>query len=304
MRKIYLWGLTLWWAGMLCPVSGLAAEPLTVFVSILPQKTFVERIAGPDVRVLVMVGPGRSPATYEPTPRQMQALTRAMLYFRIGVAFEEVWLERIQDVNPELRVVDTRQGITLRSLALTRVSDEPETGPPAKAGPSHQHQPGRPDPHIWLDPNLVQIQAQTLFTALVQAKPEAREQYQQNLDQFRDELTRLDAELRATLSGLSERRFLVFHPSWVYFAAAYGLEQIAIEQAGKEPGPRTLARLIEFCRENGLRTIFVQKQFSDKSARAIARAVEGRVLQVDPLAADYFGNLKQVALILAGESAP
>ena len=148
----------------------------------------------------------------------------------------------------------------------------------------------------------MKIQVQTMFAALAKARPENQERYQKHLDQLLAELSQLDEEIRTLLSGLTERRFLVFHPSWGYFAAAYDLEQIAIEQGGQEPGPRSLARLIEYCQAQGLRTLLVQKQFSDKSARAVARAVQGRVVAVDPLAADYFANLKQVARVLAGES--
>lgn len=293
-----LFGLT----AVLWSTGTISAETLTVFVSILPQKTMVERIAGPDARVLVMVRPGRSPATYEPTPRQMQALTEASLYFRVGVAFEEAWIERIQEIHPGLRMIDTRQGITLRPLEDKQVSLKLETGTHGQTGQGHAHPLGRLDPHFWLDPNLVKIQARTMFEALAQERPQNRETYQKHLEQLLLELSQLDGELRAMLSGLTDRRFLVFHPSWGYFAAAYDLEQIAIEQGGKEPGPRSLARLIEYCQAQDLRTILVQKQFSDRSARAVARAVQGRVLAVDPLAADYFANLKQVVRILAGES--
>lgn len=272
------------------PASGLCGDKIHVFVSIVPQAYFLERIGADHVDVEVMVGPGQSPATYEPRPRQMAALGRTNLYFRIGVPFETAWINRIVNANPHMRVIDTRRGITL--LPMTR-NNPP--GPADHAGKGR----GMDDPHIWLSPRLVKIQAQTVCDALIQQDPVHEEDYRKNLKVFFRDLDTLDATISGLLHDLRHRTFLVFHPSWGYFARDYGLSQIAIETEGKAPSAKTLARIIASAKQKDIRVIFVQKQFSKRSARAVARAVGARVIEVDPLARNYFENMKYLAETLA-----
>lgn len=274
MFKRWLVGLLLpWWS------VGVMAAP-TVFVSILPQKYFVERIAGDAVRVEVLVPPGHSPATYEPLPRQMAALEKAPLYFRIGVAFEGLWLPALRERRPGLRVVDTRQGVELL--------------PMAGAGTG-----GRLDPHIWTSPRRVRQQAATIRAALSELLPERAAALLAAEQRFAGELQQLDAEIGALLRPVQGRRFFVFHPSWGYLAVDYGLRQEAIETAGKEPGPQALAKTLASAKQAGARTIFVQRQFSQNAAAAVAREIGGRVVALDPLAADFIANTRQVARELA-----
>ncbi len=277
-----------------------AGKPL-VFVSILPQAAFVEKIAGDLVDVRVMVGPGQSPATYEPSPQQMAQLSRARLYFRIGVPFENVWIERLAEINPQMKIIDTREGIELRTMAAHTHHEEGHE----EEGKHHDHDEeaagGILDPHIWLDPNLVKTQAETIGAALAAEFPGEKAQFESNLEEFIAELSELDGYIRQKLAGLERRTFLVFHPSWGYFADAYGLEQVTIESEGKEPGGQALAQIIEHAREEQVGTVFVQKQFSARTAQTIAKAIGARVVELDPLARDYAANLRRVADVLAQE---
>lgn len=278
--------------GLLLTVSLAAANPpLPVFVSILPQQTFVEAIGGEHVAVSAMVGPGHSHATYEPSPQQMVKLSQAKLYFRIGVAFENAWMDRLQALNPAIQVIDTREGVPL--LDNESPQDTPHDGAHA-FGPE-----GPKDPHIWLDPNRVKIQARTIRDALSAADPAHRTAYETNYRHFVAELETLDQEVRQILAPVKGRRFLVFHPIWGYFADAYGLEQVPIEVAGKEPSAKQLARIIAMARAQGIKAIFVQQQFSARAAQTVAGALDAEVVQVDPLAADYFNNLRAVARAFA-----
>ncbi len=259
----------------------VAAEPLEVFVSILPQRYFVERIGGEHVRVGVLVGPGQSPATYEPTPRQMARLAKAQVFFRVGVAFETSLLRKIASISPNLPVVDTRRGVRLL-----------EIGTPHHHG--DQHAAGK-DPHIWLDPKRVRIQAQTIAQTLRDLVPGHAEDFARNLAAFQADLNAVDARITALLAPLAGRSFLVFHPAYGYFADSYGLKQIAVETAGKSPGPRRIAQWIDTARREGVRIVFVQPQFSAHAARTIATAIDGAVVPLDPLAADYLANLEAMA---------
>lgn len=271
---------------------GKSAEPVKVFVSILPQVYFVERVGGDRVAVSVMVGPGQSPATYEPRPKQMADLSQALFYFRIGVPFESAWIERIRKVNPRLKIVDTRRGIELRPM-------KPGHG---HGGQVHSRET-RPsddgrremDPHIWLSLRLVKKQAENICRALVSEDPAFRAYYEENLRLFSHDLDRVDQEIAGILSNLKTRKFMVFHPTWGYFARDYGLEQVPIESEGKEPSARELARVIKQAGENDIRVIFVQEQFSTHSAEVVARSIGGRVVPVNPLSEDYLNNMRKVA---------
>jgi zinc transport system substrate-binding protein len=298
------------------------ADPLRVFVSVLPQKTFVERVGGPGVEVQVMVQPGASPHTYDPTPRQVAALARADLYVAVGVSFEDAWMGRIRAANPRMQVLDSSQGIDLRAMEAPDHDAEPghghaDEGQPAVArglggqgtgpaeageGVGHDHQVR--DPHLWTSPPLVKQMAAGIRDALTQLDPGNGPTYAANYAAFAAELDSLDREIRARLAGVANRRFMVFHPAWGYFADTYGLTQVPIERGGKEPGPRALAALIDQARREQVRVIFVQPQFSRKAAAQVASAIGGRVEVMDPLAPDYLGNLRRVASVLVEAGTP
>ena len=267
------------------------AASLQVFVSVLPQKYIVERIGGGDVEVSVMVGPGRSPATYEPTPKQMATLANAAVYFRIGVAFETVWMERIGANNPDLRIIDLREGLALRSIE-------------SHSHHGHDHHDeeevqGLMDPHVWTSPLLVQAMAGKVLSVLAELNPGAETIYRDNYQALLNDLEALDRDIRAKLSPLTNRRFLIFHPSMGYFADTYELQQVPIEMEGKEPGAKTLARLIDEAKAQGIRVIFVQQQFSRRLAENIARSIGATVIAIDPLAEDYTSNMRHIAEVFA-----
>jgi zinc transport system substrate-binding protein len=260
--------------------------PLKVTVSILPQKYFVERIGGEHVDVNVMVQPGASPATYEPKPEQLTALGKADAYVSIGVPFEKAWLDRIASANPSMLMVDTTQGIERMPMGLYRHHGEEE----------HQEdETENPDPHIWLSPTLVKTQAQTIYEALVELDPAHKDAYKANLDSFISDIGALDADIRETLRGVENRRFMVFHPSWGYFARDYGLEMIPIEVGGQEPSAAELAALIAKAQEEGIKVVFAQPEFSTRAAETIAQEIGGQVLLISPLAPDWLDNLRRVA---------
>jgi zinc transport system substrate-binding protein len=275
------------------PLAVCAEPVLQVFVSVLPQQYFVERIGGDRVKVEVLVGPGQSPATLDPTPKQMARLTGADLYLRIGVPFENVLMDRLTAANEKLRVVDQREGLDLLVLEEGHHHDD-----------GHGHEAGELDPHIWLSPKLAMVQAQTIARALAYEGASAKLVYHANFSEFIRDLKAVDARIEAALAGLENREFFVFHPAYGYFAQAYGLTQVAVEFEGKEPSGRQLARLIDRAKAAGVKVLFVQPQFSDKSARAVADGVGAAVVKMDPLAPDYLENLERMAQTLADALGP
>jgi len=152
------------------------------------------------------------------------------------------------------------------------------------------------DPHVWLSPPLVKIMARNILTALAEADPGNKAAYQENYDRFVGEIDELDVKIRDIFAkNTGNREFVVFHPAWGYFAKAYGLKQVPVEKQGKAPGPKGLAALIDHAGERGIRVIFVQPQFSEKSAETIARDIGGKVVKADPLAYAWLDNLQKAA---------
>lgn len=263
-------------------------DPIRAYVSILPQKYFVERVGGDLVQVQVMVKPGASPATYEPTMKQIADLGNTNVFFRIGVPFEEAWIGKIKEANKNMRLIDTRDGITLREIDAFN-----DHGHQHDAEEVHDHK-GK-DPHIWLSPELVKQQAKTIAEALGEIRPGQKEFFNQNLNDFILDLDRLNDEIQKAFEGLENKMFVVFHPSWGYFADDFGLQQIPIESEGKEPGFNQMSKLINFAKDHNIKVIFVQKQFNKKQAGAVAGQINGVVVEIDPLAENYIENLKHIA---------
>jgi zinc transport system substrate-binding protein len=167
---------------------------------------------------------------------------------------------------------------------------------------AHAHGNER-DPHVWTSPPLVKRMAARIRDGLISLDAEGASEYLASYAQFAVRLDHLDRDLRGILSKAGSRRFMVFHPAWGYFADTYGLTQIPIEREGKQPGARALAALIEQAKREAVSVIFVQPQFDRRSASRLAQAIGGRVETIDPLAADYFANMRAVARLIAGSGA-
>jgi zinc transport system substrate-binding protein len=260
-------------------------KKIPVFVSVMPQAFFVEQIGGNRVQVDAMVQPGDNPHTYFPTPKQMTKLSQAKVYFRIGITFEHAFVPKLQSTMPALLLVDTREGIALEKMAAHE--DEEEE-------PGHIHEEEL-DPHIWLDPLLVKKQGEIIRDTLVRLDPAGRSFYEKNYTAFAAELDALHARLSHALAPYLGKSFFVFHPAFGYFAKRYGLHQIAVETGGKSPSARHLAKLIDLAKQKEVKVLFVQPQFSQKSARTVAQAIGGVVIPLDDLAKDYFTNMNRIA---------
>jgi zinc transport system substrate-binding protein len=268
--------------------TGSTDSKLDVTVSIVPQRYFVERIGGDHVTANVMVEPGASPATYEPKPEQMKALSDAAAYFSIGVPFESAWLDRIAAANEDMVMVDTIANVERMSMATHHHHEGEEEG-------ERDYTEAPPDPHVWVSPVLVKAQSHTICEALVELDPVHEADYRANLKAFVADIEALETDVRATLTGLESKKFMVFHPSWGYFARDFGLEQIPIEVGGQEPSPQELAHLIEEAQEENIQVVFAQPEFSTKAAETIANEIGGRVLMISPLAEDWLANMRKVS---------
>ena len=249
-----------------------------VFVSILPQKFFVEQLAGDSVKVSVLVPPGKSPHSFEPTPRQVTELARAEMFFTIGVDFERAFIPTLRKSLPNLAIRDMASGIELRH----GVEDD------------HDHGESE-DPHIWLGPRQAKKIAQNTMEFLEELDTVDETELTENYQALIEEIDALDAELTELLAPLHGKTLLVFHPSFGYFADSYGLVQKAIEIGGGEPSPQQLSAIIEEAQKSESRVIFVQPQFGSSSADAVAKAIGGAVVKIDPLAEHWIENMRKIA---------
>jgi len=246
---------------------------ILVAVTILPEAEFVEKVGGERVKVVVMIPPGASPHTYEPTPKQLVEVSKAKIYFKVGsgVDFELSFMNKIIEVNRNIKVVDCSEGI--------QVLDK--------------------DPHIWLSPRNARIMVKNIYDALVQIDPENKDYYYQNMKSYIQELDNLDKEITRILANVTNRCFMIYHPAWGYFARDYNLTQIPVEKEGKKPTIQGLMALIDQARKLKMKVIFVSPQFDVKKAETIAESIHGKTVFLDPLAKDYVKNLRSAALELA-----
>ena len=270
------------WTWAAAPAPGI-----TVFVSVPPQAFLVEKVSGGHVRASVLVGPGQNPHTYEPTPRQLAALEEARAFFYTGMPFEAPVLHKLSCLGGKIEAIDMRRGVRPRTLT----PDEEN----ADDGGAHGHAKGEPDPHVWLNPRNASIMAANACEALQRLDPAHAAEYAKNLQALQAELDALDKRLTAELGPFKGTAFYVYHPAFGYFAEAYGLKERPVEIGGKEPSARQLAELIDQAKKEGVRVIFVQPQFSAKSAETVADAIGGAVIPMDDLAFDYIANLQHVA---------
>jgi len=281
-----------------------ASSALDVWVTLEPQAFFVEQIGGEDVTVRVLVPPGRSPATYAPTPSEVGALTRSDLLFGIGVPAERRLLERLGDALQRVRVVESS---TWRRPAGD--GNEPEAGTSGRTNNHHHHDHHdhdhdhdaccgdgslANDPHLWMDPLQMIAFSERVTGELAAAKPEAAAAFTARGASLRERLEQLDTEIREQLSALSGGEFFINHASLGHFAARYGLKQRTLEQVGSQASTRRIADMVEEARDAGVGGILAQVQFPRSTADVLAEALGVPVLTVDPLRRDYPENLRAV----------
>jgi len=257
--------------------SGSPDGKIGVVVTVGPQEEFVKRVGGDRVNVTVMVPSGADPHTYEPLPNQMKEVQDAQIYFQVGsgIEFELSWMDKIASMNPEMKLVNTSEGITL----LPNTAEQEEGS----------------DPHVWVSPKNAKIMVENIYQTLIQTDPENKDYYTENRDEYLKELDELDKNITQTLSGKNNTKIMVYHPAWAYFCKDYNLQQIAIESEGKEPTPQEIANLVDEARADNIKIIFVTPEFSSSNAEVIANEIGGKVVVVDPLDSNYLENMQKVA---------
>lgn len=280
-------------------ISFLHASKPELSVSILPQKYFLEKIVKDKYEINVMVKPGASPHTYEPKSSQMKSLVASKVYFYAGVSFEDVWLDKFKQSAKDTLFVDSTNGIEKMEMAKHEHHDENEKNTDSKQPNHEEHDHSGLDPHVWLDPVLVKIQVKNIYETMVKIDSSNADFYKINYEEFLKEIDVLDESIKTILEPYKEKAFMVFHPSWGYFAKRYNLEEISIEIEGKEPKPAELIELMDKAKEHNIKIVFTSPQFSQKSALAISKNIQANVISIDSLALNWNESLLNTAKQIA-----
>lgn len=257
--------------------AGGKAERPVIAVTIVPQATFAKAVCGELAEVITLVPPGSSPESYEPTPQQMEQFSKASLYFTIGVPAESA--KFIGSVG-NARIIPLHEEV-------------------AAVYPDISFETGGRDPHIWLSPKRAMVMVEAMSRELSALDPDNKETYEANAKDYIRQLEELDREISSALEGIANRKFIVYHPAFGYFAQDYGLTMYSLEEEGKEAAPRHLAEMVDLARRENIKAIFYQEEIDASQSRAFAEEIGGKTIQLSPLAADYIDNLKAMAGLIA-----
>ena len=268
-------------------ISHVACAKINCIVSILPVKFFVDKIGGEYVNAHVLIPPGTNPTTYDPKPKDIIFIKKSEVYFKIGVPFERIWTKKIKNMNHNLKIIELYKNVKRIPMSNRYKDTEFNT---TYASEDFL------DPHIWLSPTYVRFILLEIRDFFIQFDRKNKDYYLQNYFDLIKQINKLESDLIVLFSNVKTRYFLVFHPSWGYFARDFGLIQVPIELEGKEPSFREVSSLISFARNKGIKVVFVQPQFSKRIARIIASKINGKIEEIDPLAYNWIDNLKNVGI--------
>ncbi len=264
-----------------CQSTQKADQKDIITVSILPQKYFIERIAGDFVSVNVLIPPGASPATYSLIPSQLKNIAHSKAWLRMEyLGFELSWAKKIENANRHMKIFTLSKGINFIT------EEDEEHG-------DHHHE-GGVDPHFWMSPHEVSIIAGNTLKALIQLYPAHEKMFLENFEKLKTDIAEVDKHISEVLANVKKRSFLIFHPALSYFARQYGLEQIALENMGKEPSPKHMKEVVLFARDKNIRVIFIQKEFDRENAQIIAEEIGGKVIQINPLNYDWVEQMNEI----------
>ncbi len=254
-----------------CGVKDLkpAGDEINVTVSIIPYRNFVELIGGEKVKVNALIPPGASPHTFEPTAMQLKQVAGSDIYFKTGGSFhfEEEILGKISGDLKRIKILDCAEGIELIDN----------------------------NPHVWLSPDNAYIIAGNIKDGLIAASPNDSLYFLNNYNRFTARLDSIDAGISKSFERFEQRTFLVYHGAWKYFADYYGLEELAIEREGKEPGVNQIRDLVQTAKGLQLKYIYISPRQNPDPAVMLSGEINAYIDTLETLPSDYINNLEITA---------
>lgn len=267
---------------------------ITVAAGIPPIKGFINSIAGENVEVVTMIPPGNSPTNYQPSPKELQKFSDAKVYFAMGVPAEESnIIPKAKDLNQDIEIINLSEKVA--KIYPIRYFLEGEEDEHDEEEEQETHDDEGKDPHIWLSPKRVIEMVDIITDKLIKLDPENEKLYKENSENYKEELKEIDSSIKETLKGVKQQSFIMQHPSFGYFADDYEINMVAIEESGKEASAKRISEIIDFAKENDIKFIFYQQEFSSTQAETIAEEIDGEAIQVNPLAEDYIKNMKNIS---------
>lgn len=254
----------------------LASPVLTVAVTLQPYAKMLSRLGKDRIEIVVLVPKGSDPHTFEPKPGTLKDFSKAEIYFTDSSGLDKNWLPRFKGVNSKVKILALDSGIQFESLD------------------DHHHESEALDPHLWTSLKNVQIILKNMLVVLTQYDPQGKKFYLENFNTYMEELVSLSDSIESLSKKLPEEKktFMVFHPSFGYFARDYGFKQLCIEADGKEPKPKDLQHLIQEAKKSKIQSIFIMPNFSKRSAEMIAKSLNANVVTLNPLAYDFEKAIK------------
>lgn len=278
MRKITIL-LTVALLAVAC-ASKTESTQKTIFVTITPMQAIVEEITMGDFNVEVIVPKGASPETFEPTLKQVAAISNAEFIFSSGlINFEQ---NLINSINGDGEVVNLSKGVELIAGSCSHGN--------------HEHKHGV-DPHIWTSPRTLRTMVLNAHDAIIAHYPDSTK-YTAATERLLARLDELDNYCASRIANSGVDAIMIYHPAYTYYARDYGIQQIAIEHDGKEPSLRQTTELINRAHQYNIRYILRQPQYSEDKVRAIAKDAGAEIIVTDPLAEDIMGEIKRVTDII------
>ena len=265
------------------------AEPLDVVVTIPVLKDLAEQVGGAHVRILSLLSGLESEHSYSPKPSDLVAVRKAKVLFEVGVGLE-VWASSLvkNSGNSSLRVVTTSKGIALiRDHELRGGAGEPPSSGRLTLQGNREG-----NPHIWLDPENAKIMMRHITEAFIAVDPAHASVYRDNQAAYLRQLDQLQADLAERLRHLPDRRIIVHHPAWPYFARRFGFQIVGeiVRQAGAEPSAHHIQELIAEIRKNHIRVVVSEPQLNQKIPEVLARETGARVVVLTPLPGGVAGT--------------
>jgi len=257
--------------------SETSQEKPIIAVSIVPEQTFVNAVCGDLVQVVTLIPPGSSPENYEPTPQEIEAFNDAAIYFSIGVPTEKT---NILPNAGDVKVISLQDEV-------------------AAVYEDREFASGERDPHIWLSPKRVKVMVEVIAREMGELDQANKSTYNKNAETYIAQLDELDQQIKDSLEGVQSKKFIVYHPAFGYIADDYGIEMYALEEEGKEATAIHLQDMIDLAKEENIKVIFYQEEMDSSQSASFAEEIEGKTIQLSPLAEDYIDNLKNMAKTMA-----
>ncbi len=264
-------------------------------VSVEPQRQILEQLAGDKFRIVTMLPNGENPETFDPSPARRVDIENAKAYFSTGqLAFEKNL--RMTSKNPSA-FVDTSRGINL--IYGTHCSHDDHSSFLGSDNHAQHSHANVADPHVWASVKNARIVAEAMTRKLIEIDPDNTSIYKENLKAYQHHVDSLDQAFTATISGIENPAFMVWHPSLTYFARDYGIEQVAMTDNSKEATPKSLGNILDKAKDSDVRIFVYQPLVDNREAEMIYTGIGIDTISYNGLAYDWESQLSKVINVIA-----